>query len=98
MKLYLQAETRDQAKAALPDFVDAGGRWIRATHQWALDPIGQIMTVTPVYDGEGNEVTPAEFGTGWHGNIFLLDESLLPMLQSTGLLIDAPATPYRDWA
>ncbi len=35
---------------------------------------------------------------GWHANIRLVDESLLPVIQSTGLLIDLPETPARGWA
>ena len=96
LDLYLRADDEAQARLALPDLLDADGAWLLATPRWAFDPIGGIMATPPVLDGL-NVVAPPIFASGWHANIRLLDAGLLSMLQASGLLIDAPATPARIW-
>ncbi len=96
LDLYLRADSEAQAKAALPDFLDADENWRLATTQWAFDPVGGIIADPAVFDGS-ELVSPASFVPGWHANIRLLDDSLLPAIHGTGLLIDAPATPARRW-
>lgn len=99
MNLYLRAEDEAQAKAALPWLLDVDGNWIMATHQWALDPVGRIVDQPAVFASPfESPISEATYVPGWHLNIKLLDEDLLPVLQSTGLLIDAPETPARNWA
>ena len=97
LDLYLRANDEAEAKLALPDFLDPDGNWLLATPRWAFDPVGSIIAEPPVFDGL--ELTsPASFAPGWHLNIRLLDASLLPTLETSGLLIETPATPARNWS
>ena len=96
LDLYLRANDEAEAKLALPDFLDPDGNWLLATPQWAFDPVGAIITEPAAFDGL-YLVTPPTFAPGWHANIRLLDASLLPALETSGLLIETPATPARRW-
>ena len=60
---------------------------------YSLDPDDVLTRVLERTDGSTEAFLP-----GWRGNLRLLDESLLPILEASGLLIAAPATPARFWA
>lgn len=96
--LYLRAESEAEAKAALPDFVDAEGNWRLTAAQWAFDPLGQLIDQPAVWNGPGELVAGAAYLPGWHANLRLLDENLLPVLEASLLLIAPPASPARLWA
>lgn len=96
--LYIHADSEAAAKAALPDLLDAAGNWRLSSPRWCFDPVGAVVAVPASFDADGNLLLAASFLPGWHGNLRLLDESLLPVLEASGLLIAAPATPARLWA
>ncbi len=80
--LYLRAASEAEARAALPQFIDAEtGEWIAASHGFAMACIGEIDGVA-----------------GWHINLRLLDAALLDAVQASGLVIAPPATPAMVWA
>ncbi len=98
LDLFLRATSETELKAALPGFVNADGDWITASHQWALDPIGTLVTAPAEVDAVGAVTTPATVDGRFHVNLRLLDDSLLSSVPS-GLVIDpAPLTPSRVWA
>ncbi len=95
--LYIRAASEADAKAALPAFVDAAGHWRLTTAQWAFDPLGALVDQPAVFEGM-LVVSEATWLPGWHANLRLLDDALLPLLQASTLLIDTPASPSRLWA
>lgn len=98
LDLYIHAATEAAAKAALPALLDAEGNWCLGSHRWCFDPVGAVVDTPASFDAAGNLLAAATFLPGWRGNLRLLDESLLPILEASGLLIAAPATPARFWA
>ena len=80
--LYLKATTEQTLIDALP-FARSGNNWIDATHDFALDIIGQLhvaANVSPIF----------------HANIRCTAEiaSLIPL----SVIVSAPLTAQRIWS
>ena len=94
--IFLKAATEAELKDALPWLVNQDGEWIRAAHQWALDPIGDIMLTPPTYGPDMCEETPAAVSPGYHANLRLLDEALADQVPASVQI--AVNSPSRVWA
>lgn len=92
--VYLRAASEEEAKAALPDFVNAAGDWIVfSAHGYDLVPLGAIVDAPAEIDAEGAVMADATFKPGWHVNVYVTDPAWLAPLDASGLRIAAPAQP-----
>lgn len=82
------------AKGALA-FAVLDGRWIVATHDFALDPIGLVVLEQGTYDDEGNQLTEPVFADGFHVNLRVREGFVLPDLSAFTVY---PQKPRRVWA
>jgi hypothetical protein len=91
MTTYLRFPDEATAKTALACYVDAGGSWITASHEHALDPVGTITT-PGTYDEAGNELTAPVAQPGWHVNLI----GAVP--DAAASYVVDPASPVRVFA
>lgn len=95
--ICLRAETEAGLAEALPWLRD-GDAWLTSGPSWALDLIGPIETVPPVYqiiDGEMVEVEPARCDERFHANLRCMPEMAQRVPPE---IIVTPTSPSRVFA
>lgn len=92
--IRLRAESEAALIEALPWARQDGG-WVLATHQWALDVIGPIVTTPGTYDEDFVELTPPITDSRFHANLMLLG-GFAPEIPD-GLIV-TPSNPLREFA
>jgi len=98
--LYLKTATEQELIDALPFArgVDENGVdiWVTATHDYALDIIGDVYNKDGVYDANGEVITPPTKVAGFHANLRCNDIVAMLVPQST-IIIPPPNTPTVEF-
>jgi len=94
--IYLRAATEEIMKSDLPWAINDEGECISATHEWALDPIGNLIKTPAILDENFNIVADAIFYDGYHVNIRLIDELIADKIPESIKI--SVTTPKRVWA
>lgn len=92
--LYLRVATEAALASALP-FAREDDEWIMASHDFALDLIGPVVTTDGTYDEDGEELTAPVLDARYHANLRCTAE--IAALVPPSITIDAPASPARVW-
>lgn len=102
---HFKFASRDEAKSVLSDYCtpdeESGTPTITlATHDYAVDPVGEIYEPTGVMltDAQGNEYPESVLVTGWHVNLRILNEALLDSAEAVAAVYGVtPTSPIRVW-
>ena len=91
--LFLRTVTEQELIDALP-FARGEEGWLKSTHDYALDVIGDLYNKDGVYNEDGYVVTPPTKIAGFHANIRCTEEiaNIIP-----GSIKIVPMNPMVVW-
>ena len=72
---------------------------VQHTHDYAIDVVGTIHKPTGnmLTDEDGNEYPEMAEQPGWHVNIRLMNDNVLPQVEALSTYVVEPTTPARVW-